>query len=131
MSLWRELTLFGVIGTIGLLVDTAVLYALKPMLGLFLSRGISFLAAVITTWVLNKTITFQGKKSTLPDHQELLAYIGLMLVGGAANYATYTWLVLSYEHVQSNPFWGVAAGSLAGMFLNYSTSKFFLFRKTS
>lgn len=129
MKLWRELFLFGVIGTVGLLVDIAVLYALKSVLGLFVSRGVSFLVAVITTWYLNKTITFQGKKSTLSIHQELIAYVGLMLLGGSANYATYIWLVLAYEYVQSNPFLAVAAGSLAGMFLNYSTSKFFIFRK--
>jgi putative flippase GtrA len=131
MKLWRELGLFGLIGAVGLLVDTAVLYALKPTLGLFVARGISFLAAVITTWFLNKTITFQGRKSTLPHHRELMTYLGLMLLGGAVNYATYTWLLLSYEHVQSHPFLGVSAGSLAGMFLNYSTSKFFLFKKNS
>jgi putative flippase GtrA len=131
MKLWRELILFSVIGTLGLLIDIAVLYALKPMLGLFVSRGVSFFAAVITTWYLNKTFTFQGKKSTLPIHQELIAYVGLMLLGGAVNYVTYIWLVIAYEYVKSNPFLAVAAGSLAGMFLNYSTSKFVLFRKNS
>lgn len=131
MKLWRELMLFGAIGTVGLLIDIAVLYALKPMLGLFVSRAVSFLAAVLTTWYLNKTITFQAKKSTLPIYQELIAYVGLMLLGGAANYATYTWLVIAFEYVHSNPFLAVAAGSLAGMFLNYSTSKFVIFRKNS
>jgi putative flippase GtrA len=131
MKLWRELILFGVIGTLGLLIDIAVLYALKPMFGLFLSRGVSFFVAAITTWYLNKTITFKGNKSTLPIHQELIAYVGLMLLGGAANYATYIWLVIAYEYVQSNPFLAVAAGSLAGMFFNYSTSKFVLFKNNS
>ena len=131
MKLWRELFLFGVIGTVGLLVDIAVLYSLKAMLGLFAARGISFLVAVITTWYLNKNITFQGKKSALPIYQELITYIGLMLFGGAANYAIYIWLVLAYEYVQSNPFLAVAAGSLAGMVLNYSATKFVLFRKDS
>jgi putative flippase GtrA len=129
MKLWRELILFGVIGTVGLVVDIAVLYSLIPLLGLFVSRGISFLAAVVTTWFLNKSITFKGKKSSLPNHKELIAYIGLMLVGGAANYATYTWLILAYEYMRSSPFLAVAAGSLVGMCLNYSTSKFLLFSK--
>jgi putative flippase GtrA len=131
MKLWRELILFGAIGTVGLLVDIAVLYALKPVLGLIVARVFSFLTAVITTWYLNKTITFQAKKSTLPIHQELVAYVGLMLLGGGANYATYTWLVIAYEYLHRNPFLAVAAGSLAGMFLNYSTSKFVIFRKNS
>jgi putative flippase GtrA len=131
MKFWRELILFGGIGTVGLLIDIAVLYALKPMLGLFFSRGVSFFAAVLTTWYLNKTITFQGKKSTLPIHRELIAYVGLMLLGGAVNYVTYIWLVTAYEYVQSNPFLAVTAGSLAGMLLNYSTSKFVIFRKNS
>lgn len=129
MKLWRELTMFGIIGSVGLIIDTAVLYALKPLLGLFVSRGFSFLAAAITTWFLNKTFTFKRRKSALAVYREFIAYIVLMLVGGTANFATYTWLVFSYENVQNNPFIGVAAGSLAGMLLNYSTSKFFLFTR--
>lgn len=128
MKALRELALFGVIGTVGLVVDTVVLYALKSMLGLFVARGVSFLAAASTTWVLNRTFTFRSRRSNLTGHQEFMAYIGLMLVGGVANFATYTGLVIGYEVVKNNPVIGVAAGSLAGMFFNYFSSKFLIFR---
>lgn len=128
MKLLRELSLFGMIGVVGFVVDTAVLYSLTAMLGPFGARGVSFFAAATTTWFLNRAITFRGTSSNLKKNKELLSYLALMLVGGTVNYACYTWLVLSYEIVSQHLFLGVAAGSLAGMALNFFTSKVLLFR---
>ena len=47
---------FGVVGTLGFLVDTAVLYlGLALGLGLYLGRAISYLAAASANWALNAT----------------------------------------------------------------------------
>lgn len=129
MRLLREISLFGVIGVIGLAVDTGVLYALKTALGPFVGRAISFVAAATTTWILNRSITFKGRSSRLPRHHELLSYLALMLIGGAINYACYAWLVLTYDHVERHLFIGVAAGSLAGMSFNFLAARVFLFRR--
>jgi putative flippase GtrA len=128
MKFLRELSWFAAIGTVGLLVDTAVLYALKSMLGLFAARVVSFLAAASTTWLMNRTFTFRTRRSNLSGQREFVTYIGIMLVGGVANFATYTCLVIWYEIVKNNPVIGVAAGSLAGMFFNYFSAKFLIFR---
>ncbi len=127
MKTLRQVLIFALIGGIGFFVDTAVLYGLNPLLGPFIARAISFLAAATTTWLLNRTITFQENSSNLRRHNELIAYLGLMLIGGVVNYTCYTWLVISFAVVEKNLVLGVAVGSLAGMTINFLTSKKLLF----
>ena len=52
-----------------------------------------------------------------------------MLAGGLVNYAVYAWLVLNYQLVAEHLVIGVAIGSLAGMCINYATSRIILFRR--
>jgi putative flippase GtrA len=126
--LLRELIQFACIGSIGLLVDIMVLYALNSTFGPFFARGFSFFVAAIATWILNRKFTFRRRGSKFSKPKEMLIYVGLMLVGGVANYLCYMWLIISYNYVEKNLFIGVAAGSLAGMLLNFSTSRCFLYR---
>ena len=48
----KQIFLFCVVGVVGFVVDTAVLYLLKSILGLYGARGVSFIAAVFSTWLL-------------------------------------------------------------------------------
>jgi hypothetical protein len=51
-----------------------------------------------------------------------------MLGGGLVNYGLYAFLVGSNATVAAYPILGVVAGTLAGMTINFCTSKFVLFR---
>ena len=128
MRFIRDSILFGSVGAIGFLVDVAVLYSLAGLIGLFYGRAISFLAAVIATWLLNRRWTFKHRRSGFASSREFSVYLALMLVGGAVNYAVYVGLVVSYQLVLQHPVIGVAAGSLAGMLINFLASRFILFR---
>lgn len=125
----KELFLFGTIGVIGFAVDSGVLYLLKNALGLYAGRAVSFICAVLTTWLLNKLITFRRRRSGRSVVSEALRYGVCMLSGGVANYLMYWYLVSFYLFAQHNPILGVAAGSLAGMIFNYSTAKIFVFNQ--
>lgn len=125
----REIFFFGISGGLGFLVDTAVLYLLLESCGPYIARGFSFFAAVLVTWLFNRSITFKEKKSNMKPQHEFLSYFVLMLGGGAVNYGLYSWLISTYQVVLEHPVIGVAAGSIAGMFVNLATSKLFLFRK--
>lgn len=125
----RQVFLFAVAGVVGLLVDIAVLYGLRDLLGPFYGRAVSFFAAVVATWLVNRSVTFHNRRSGLSLVSEFTAYFSLMLVGGAVNYATYSALVVGVELVSRHLFLGVAAGSLAGMLVNFLTSRFMLFRR--
>ena len=108
MKIVRELVLFGLVGVIGFIVDSGVLYLLKASLGLYYGRLFSFICAVLTTWILNRHLTFSERSSGLSLFQEFSRYLGLMLGGGVMNYVSYALLVYYVEFVARQPVWGVA-----------------------
>lgn len=118
---------FGVVGTVGFVVDTAVLYAgLAAGLGLYGGRALSYLVAASTTWALNRAWTFRGQGEG-PAMRQWALFVVLNLVGFAFNYGTYAALVASVALVAQHPVIGVAAGSLAGMMGNFLLSRRFVF----
>lgn len=128
MKTIKDFILFGVAGVLGFGVDTAVLYSLSDGMGPFYARALSFLAAVFATWIVNRTLAFGRRKSAWAKGPEFCVYLSLMLIGGALNYAIYSWLVVSYEVVHRHLVIGVAAGSIAGMAINFGASRFLLYR---
>ncbi|OWT63860.1 GtrA family protein [Candidimonas nitroreducens] len=123
-----QLFLFAVAGIIGFLVDTAVLYILAPYMGPFYARILSFLAAVLTTWIVNRALAFRNQSSTLSKKSEFTRYLILMMAGGLINYAVYSSLIVYSLLVRQYLVLGVAAGSLAGMVVNYLSSRFLIYR---
>jgi putative flippase GtrA len=118
---------FGVVGTLGFVVDTAVLYAgLAIGLGLYGGRALSYLVAASTTWALNRIWTFRGQGEG-PAARQWALFVVLNLVGFAFNYGTYAALVSGVAFVAQHPVIGVAAGSLAGMGGNFLLSRRFVF----
>lgn len=119
---------FGVVGTIGFLVDTAVLYAaLWAGLGLYWGRALSYVAAASGNWLLNRVWTFRGQAGGRMA-QQWAAFLAVNLVGFAFNYGTYAALVATIPFVAAHPVIGVAAGSLAGLASNFLLSRRFVFR---
>lgn len=125
----RDSILFVIVGAIGFLVDVVVLYSLASFIGLFYGRAVSFLAAVFATWILNRRWTFRHRSSGLASSREFAVYLALMLFGGAVNYGIYVWLVVYYQFALQHPLIGVAVGSAAGMFVNFTTSRLLLYRQ--
>jgi len=126
-----QLARFAVIGTLAFFVDTIVLYAaLAAGLGFYAGRAVSYLVAVTFTWYGNRRITFADSRAhgAAAVATEWLKFVATNLVGGAANYATYAVLVANVGIVRAFPVLGVAAGSLVGMTLNFTLSKFVVFR---
>ncbi|HVY51272.1 MAG TPA: GtrA family protein [Devosia sp.] len=125
----RKFVLFGIAGGAGFVVDTAVLYLLRGALGLYGARAISFLCAVLTTWIINRSVAFRGQSADLPLWREFLHYLGAMILGGIVNYAVYAALVATIPLVADQPVLGVAAGVLAGMFVNFLLADKLVFRQ--
>lgn len=124
----QEFLRFGVVGTIGFLVDTGVLYgAIGLGAGLYLGRAISYVSAATATWALNRVWTFRGRGGG-PVHRQWALFLAVNLVGFALNYGTYAVLVATVPAVAAHPILGVAAGSIAGMFTNFALSRRLVFR---
>jgi putative flippase GtrA len=117
-----------VVGTIGFVVDTTVLYAgLALGLGLYGGRAVSYLVAATTTWALNRLWTFRGRGDG-PVHQQWALFLLVNLIGFAMNYGTYAALIEFVPMVAAHPVLGVAAGAIAGMFGNFVLSRQLVFR---
>ena len=135
---WRETRLgrlviqfgkFGLVGIVGLIIDTAVLYGLMDGLGLgpYSARLLSFLAAATTTWVLNRSFTFRGAHDGTLLRQ-WAKFLAANAFGGVINYLVFAALITGTTLVSDHRFLGVAAGSIAGMFFNFAASKKLVFR---
>lgn len=128
-GLAREFLRFGVVGTIGFVVDTAVLYAMLGLgAGLYAGRAVSYVAAASVTWLLNRVWTFRDRGAGQKAHRQWAAFVVVNLGGFALNYGTYAALVAFVPLVAAHPVLGVAAGSLAGMFSNFFLSRALVFR---
>lgn len=125
----RQLLLFCIAGTLGFLVDASVVQALVSLAGAdpYPARLLSFLCAATTTWLFNRRYTFAGA-DVGPAGRQWLRYCLAMVGGFAVNYATYAALVHGLPLVREWPALGVAAGSLAGLALNFLSSRYWVFR---
>ncbi len=120
---------FGVVGTLGFLVDSAVLLLmLWAGAGPYGGRVVSYLAAASTTWAVNRAWTFRDAARDQPAARQWGVFVALNLLGFVANYGTYAALVAGTETVRAWPVLGVAAGSVAGMFINFAIARFVVFR---
>ncbi len=118
---------FGVVGLVGFLIDTTVVYGLRASLGLYGAGAVSYVVAATGTWALNRVWTFRGR-STGKVHRQWALFLTTNLLGFALNRGTYALLVTFVARCAAQPVFAVAAGAVAGMFLNFRMSRTVVFR---
>jgi putative flippase GtrA len=122
---------FGIVGGLGFLVDTGILYLMLALgLDRYSGRIFSFLGAATATWLLNRSFTFR-RDSPSDQHPagEWLAYLGLMAIGGLVNYGVYAAAVTFWDLAHRHPVIGVAFGAVAGMAINFWSAKTMVFER--
>lgn len=129
----RDSTLlrFLIVGTVGFLVDGAILQALVS-LGAWApvpARFVSFSVAVMVTWLLNRTFTFgaAGSAKAAPV-RSVLRYVMVSVAGAGINVGTFAALVLLSALMAAHPVIPLAIGSIVALMFNYLGSKHFAFR---
>jgi putative flippase GtrA len=78
--------------------------------------------AVTCTWLFNRRYTFRPSRD-LPLHREWMLYVSTQAVGLAVNLSTYAVLVWGSAVAAAWPALAVAAGSVAGLLVNYLGAK--------
>jgi putative flippase GtrA len=127
-----EFLRFGVVGVVGFIVDTAVLYAgLALGLGPWVGRAFSYLAAASTTYALNRVWTFRDRGDPAQPARQWALFLVVNLVGFAANYGTYVALLTTVPLAAAHPVLGVAAGAIAGLGVNFTLSRRLVFRSVT
>jgi putative flippase GtrA len=128
----RQFLSFAAVGVVGFVVDASALYFAMHVLGagLYGGRLLSYLAAATTTWALNRSYTFRTQRSH-NKFAEWGRFLGANAVGGLVNYATYAILVTWVPMAAAHPVLGVAAGSIAGLTVNFLLSRRVVFKGTA
>jgi putative flippase GtrA len=118
---------FALVGCAGFVVDAGVLNAVL-LLGAdrYSGRLVSYLAAATTTWVLNRNYTFREQRD-VRRLREWGRFLASNAFGGCVNWVTYALLVTVSGTVSAHPVIGVAVGSLAGLAVNFTLSRRFVF----
>lgn len=118
---------FGVVGTVGFLVDTGVVYALRGVLGLYGAGMVSYVVAATVNWALNRAWTFRHARAH-PAHRQWALFLAACLGGFVLNRGTYAALIATQPLCVAYPVLAVAAGSLAGMLVNFALARSVVFR---
>jgi putative flippase GtrA len=127
----RRLLWFCVSGGLAFVIDAGLLHLLLAALPIdpYSARLVSVLVAMTFTWVFNRSITFADRRRSGVPLREWMAWVSTQSAGFAVNYATYALLVFSLPAVREWPVLGVAAGSLAGLVVNYVAASRLVFRE--
>jgi putative flippase GtrA len=119
---------FGVVGVIGFVVDTAVVYALRAPTGLYVGGAVAYVVAVTVTWWVNRIWTFRGVTDIGPMRRQWVRYALANIPGLFLNLGTYFALIAGSRFCAAYPVLAVGAGAVAGMFANFTLSRTLVFR---
>ncbi len=129
-ALALEFLRFGTVGSLGFLVDTAIVYGLRRPLGLIGAGLASYLVAATVTWALNRAWTFRGRGQGSMLRQ-WATFLGANALGFLRNRGTYAALGRTVKLCAAYPVLATAAGTGAGMFVNFGLSRRLVFRERS
>ena len=93
----KQISQFAFAGTVGYLADTFTLLLVYPWTGAYAGRFVSFSCAVLTTWLINRSLTFRHQRDGKPIHREFSLYFLSMLGGGAVNLLSYFLVVYLFR----------------------------------
>lgn len=126
---FRQFISFGMVGTVGFLVDSCILMILIKFLRLhpISAQVFAFLVAVTVTWYLNRTLTFSSATKR-PKVIEWLRYISANGVGALVNFSIYSALVLFAIGLFKQPLIALAISCVSAMLFNFFSSKYFAFK---
>lgn len=117
---------FAFVGGAGFLVDAGVLAALHHGAGLdpFVARLVSVSLAVLTTWRLNRALTFGASSGS--QMREGVRYGSVAALSAAMNYIVYALILMARPAFP--PVAALAGGTLAAMALSYAGYSRFAFK---
>ena len=124
-----QLVRFCMVGTIGFVVDVSILYAVVNLFdsGPYFGRVVSYIFAATITWKLNRSFTFLSTRSNAL-HLEWARYLLSNIVGATINYGVYVLCLIYFNLTIDYLIIGVAAGSIAGLAVNFTISKLWIFK---
>ena len=129
MSSLPSFVRFGLVGTVGFLVDGGLLQALVSLAGwgVISARIVSFPVAVFATWLINRRVTFPRANDS-DAGLSFFRYAAVSVSGAGVNFIVYTALVLNAASMAALPILPLAIAAIAALAFNYLGNKHFAFR---
>lgn len=126
----RELLGFVVVGGLGFGVDAGTFALLFHgfELGPYTARIWAFVIAVVTTWILNRTFTFQVKDHSRL-HAEFVTYLVAQGVGAGINFGVFAACLEFSALMRQVPLLALMVGSLIAMVVNFAAMKWVVFKE--
>ena len=118
---------FGVIGTLGFVWDTIVVYATAPFVGLYVAGVISYIIAGSINWLLNRIWTYRHVPHGAM-HKQALMFLLVNSVGFVLNRGIYFTLIATQPVCRAYPVLAIGAGGVAAMFVNFFLSRRLVFK---
>lgn len=119
---------FMVVGSIGFCIDGGVLTILQYQgWNVFFARGVSFILAVTTTWLLHLAWTF-GKNVLSKPIRKYSTYLAIQISGATLNICIFSFLILLFPFLGEAPLIPLALASLVALIFNYSATSYYLFK---
>lgn len=123
----KKLLWFAIAGGCGFAIDALItlgLIAYTPA-GPFFARFVAIAAAMVFTWMINRTFTFGRSNRSVAQEGFWYGFVGL--ISAALNYALYSVLLLRTPILQ--PFAALVLASLAAMAFSFFGYSRFVFRR--
>jgi putative flippase GtrA len=118
---------FAIIGTLGFVWDTIIVYTLAPRIGVYTAGIVSYFIVASINWLLNRIWTYAHVSHGV-RHRQLMMFLLANSVGLVLNRGTYSLLVHFVPLCRIYLVLPVAAGGICGMFVNFSLSRRLVFR---
>jgi putative flippase GtrA len=123
----RQFLQFAIIGTAGFVWDTCVVYATAPFVGKYAAGIISFVIVGSINWFANRFWTYRHLNHDAM-HRQLVRFLIANGVGFVLNRGTYVGLIYTQPLFSAHLVLAIAAGGIAGMFVNFFLSRRLVFR---
>lgn len=127
LPLLRQFARFGVVGGLGFLVDNAVVYGLHETVGPYWAGAVAYPVAATFTWAVNRAWTFRGQGRG-PAHRQWATFLATNLLGFVLNRGAYFALVATLPLFADHLVLALAAGTAAGMFVNFHLARKVVFK---
>jgi len=116
---------FGIVGTIGFIVDSSVLMFLVHVeeLSILFSRLISFITAVFVTWLLNRYFTFSASSINISKSKEYFQYLIIQTIGAGLNFSIFFVLIYMFESMKEILVIPLAIGAVFSLIFNFLVIK--------
>jgi len=132
-GVWTQnLLYFTFVGGVGFIIDGGLLTIFSQFyeLNMFLSRLISFSIATVTTWGLNRTLVFNHDVNpAIQKSVEYGRYLIVQVCGALFNLFVFTLAITTYPPMKAYPIGPLFIGAIFGLFINFTGSRYFVFRK--